>query len=77
MSPADFLHALEEVLRQRRISFSRDAAIVFVECCWPLIEDNPDPWYWSNCFCETGAAAGEVASECPPVASSLTEQEEK
>lgn len=63
MSPADFLHALEDVLRQRRISFSRSAAIVFVECCWPLIEDNPDPWHWSACFCETGATVVEATLE--------------
>jgi hypothetical protein len=77
MTPAEFLQALEEVLRQRRFSFSRAAAIVFVECCWPLIEDNPDPWFWSDCFCETGAAVVEAASECPPVASSLADHEDE
>lgn len=63
MTAAEFLVTLEEVLRQRRISFSRAAAIVFVESCWALIEDNPDPWYWSECFCETGAAVVEAPSE--------------
>jgi hypothetical protein len=60
MTQADFLQALEEVLRQRRISFSRAAAMMFVECCWPLIEDNPDPWHWSACFVETGAVVVEM-----------------
>jgi hypothetical protein len=55
MTPTDFLALLEDVLRQRRLPFSRAAAIAFVEACWPLIEDNPDPWYWSECFAQTGA----------------------
>lgn len=65
MTPSEFLVTLEEVLRQRRVCFSRAAAIVFVESCWVLIEDNPDPWCWSECFVETGAAVVEAASECP------------
>jgi hypothetical protein len=60
MTQAEFLGTLEEVLLQRRISFSRAAVIAFVESCWPLIEDNPDPWHWSACFVETGAAIVEV-----------------
>ena len=54
MTPADFLHALEEVLRQRRVLFGRSAAIAFVESAWPLIEDGPDVWFWSHRFCEAG-----------------------
>jgi hypothetical protein len=52
MSPADFLHSLEEVLRQCRLPFSRAAAIAFVESCWELIEDNSDVWYWRGRFSE-------------------------
>jgi hypothetical protein len=52
MTPADFLQLLETVLRQRRVPFSRAAAIAFVESCWELIDDNPDPWFWSDRFLE-------------------------
>ena len=45
MTPADFLQALESVLQHRRVSFSRAAAIAFVESCWELIADDPDVWY--------------------------------
>jgi hypothetical protein len=55
-----FLHLLELVLRQRRQPFSRAAAIAFTESCWELIEDDPDPWFWSDRFTETGAAVAEV-----------------
>jgi len=55
LTPADFLHSLESVLQHRRVAFSRAAAIVFVESCWELIADNPDVWYWSERFIETGA----------------------
>ncbi len=54
MTPADFLHSLESVLQHRRVEFSRAAAIAFVESCWDLIDDNPDPWYWSERFIEAG-----------------------
>jgi hypothetical protein len=57
MTPTDFLYLLESVLRQRRVSFSRAAAIAFVESCWELIEDDPDPWFWSERFIEAGAIA--------------------
>jgi hypothetical protein len=50
MTPVDFLHSLEEVLRQRHLQFSRAAAIAFVESCWELIDDNPDAWYWSDLY---------------------------
>jgi hypothetical protein len=56
MSPADFLHSLEEVLRQRRLPFSRAAAIAFVESCWELIDDTPDAWFWAERFCEADGA---------------------
>jgi hypothetical protein len=66
MTPAEFLQPIEEVLRQRRVSFSRAAAIVFVESCWPLIEDDPDPWRWPECFIEAVASAVEAGdSSCP------------
>jgi hypothetical protein len=45
MTPTDFLQLLETVLRQRRVPLSRAAAIAFVESCWELIDDNPDPWF--------------------------------
>jgi hypothetical protein len=53
MTPAEFLHALEQVLRQRRLPFSRAAAITFVESCWELIDDDPDVWSWSDRFTES------------------------
>jgi hypothetical protein len=52
MTPAELLNALEQVLRQRRLPFSRTAAIAFVESCWDLIEDNPHAWFWSDRFAE-------------------------
>jgi hypothetical protein len=65
MTPADFLHVLEKVLRQRRIPFSRATAIAFVASCWELIDDNPDVWHWSDEFVRTlgvvHADAAEVA----------------
>jgi hypothetical protein len=54
MTPSDFLQSLESVLKHRRIAFSRAALKAFLEATWPLIDDNPDPWYWSDRFCETG-----------------------
>jgi hypothetical protein len=42
MTPSDFLTQLESILQHRRVSFSRAAAIAFVESCWELIEDDPD-----------------------------------
>jgi hypothetical protein len=60
MTPEAFLHALEQVLRQRRLPFSRAAAIAFVESCWELIDDDPDVWFWSERFTETGSAVVEV-----------------
>ena len=56
MQPTDFLPLLESTLRQRRLPFSRAAAIAFVESCWELIDDDPDVWFWSERFVETGAA---------------------
>jgi hypothetical protein len=52
MTPTDFLALLEQVPRQRRIQFSRAAAITFVESCWELIDDEPDPWLWADRFVE-------------------------
>jgi hypothetical protein len=63
MTPADFLHILEEVLRQRRLPFSRAAAITFVESCWELIDDDPDVWYWSERFVEAQGAVTTVATQ--------------
>jgi hypothetical protein len=63
MTLVDFLHSLEEVLRQRRLSFSLAAAIALVESCWELIEDDPDVWAWSDRFCEAKIAAGYAAVE--------------
>jgi len=55
MTPNDFLHSLESVLQNRRVSFSRAAEIAFVESCWELIADDPDVWYWAERFIEAGA----------------------
>lgn len=55
MTPTDFLLSLESVLQQRRVAFSRVAAIAFVESCWTLIEDEPDIDAWTNRFIEDGA----------------------
>jgi hypothetical protein len=63
MTPTDFLHLLEEVFRQRRLPFSRAAAIAFVESCWTLIGDEPDVWYWSERFVEAQGAVSTVAAE--------------
>lgn len=63
MTPDAFLHLLEDVLRMRRLSFSRAAAIAFVESCWELIADHPDPWFWSDRFQETHGAVNAVAVE--------------
>jgi hypothetical protein len=54
MTPSDFLPSLESVLQHRRVSFSRAAAIAFVESCCELIADEPDVWYWSERFVEAG-----------------------
>jgi hypothetical protein len=51
------------VLRQRRLPFSRVAAITFVESCWELIDDNPDAWYWAERFVEAQGAVSTVADE--------------
>jgi hypothetical protein len=63
MTPTDFLHLLEEVLRQRRLPFSRAAAIAFVETCWALIDDDPDPWFWSERFYEANGAVAIAAAK--------------
>jgi hypothetical protein len=65
MTPTDFLHALEQVLRQRRLPISRSAAIVFVESCWELIDDDLDVCAWSDHFCEAqgGVSAAAAATE--------------
>ncbi|HTU18972.1 MAG TPA: hypothetical protein VMG10_13005 [Gemmataceae bacterium] len=55
MTPTDFLQLLDSILRQRRVAFSRAAAIVFVESCWELIDDNPDGWFWADRFVEAAA----------------------
>lgn len=61
MTHTDFLRSLESVLQSRRVSFSRAAAIAFVESCWELIEDDPDVWYWSERFLEANVTATEGA----------------
>jgi hypothetical protein len=63
MTPTDFLHALEQVLRQRRLPFSRAAAIAFVESCRELIDDDPDVWYSSERFAEANGPASIAAAE--------------
>jgi hypothetical protein len=62
MTPTDFLHSLEEVLRQRRLPFSRAAAIAFVESCWELIDDGPDVWFWSERFVDANGAVETAAT---------------
>jgi hypothetical protein len=54
MTLADFLQSLESVLQHRWLALSRAAAIAFVESCWELIADEPDPWTWSARFVEAG-----------------------
>ncbi len=63
MTPTDFFHMLESILQQRRIPFSRAAAIAFVESCWELIDDNPDVWYWSERIAECQGSVVEAAAE--------------
>lgn len=48
MTQADFLTALVHVLQLQDITFSRAALLVFVESCWPLIEDDPSTERWSR-----------------------------
>jgi hypothetical protein len=62
MTPTDFLHALEQVLQQRRLPFSRAAAIAFVESCWELIDDDPDVWVWTERFCEAQGTVSTLAT---------------
>jgi hypothetical protein len=45
------------------VSFSRSAAIAFVESCWELIDDDPDVWFWSECFIESSAAISAAIAE--------------
>lgn len=52
MTQHEFFQSLESILRKRRIGFCRGAAIVFVQSCWGLIEDNPDLHYWADRFIE-------------------------
>jgi hypothetical protein len=54
VTPTEFLHSLENILQHRRVSFSRAAAIAFLESCWELISDDLDVWYWSQRFVEAG-----------------------
>jgi hypothetical protein len=63
MTPADFLHPLEQVLRQRRLPFERSAAIAFIEAAWPLIADNADPWFWSDRFVDVQRTSTMLAVE--------------
>jgi hypothetical protein len=62
MTAAQFLQALEQVLRQRRLPFSRAAAIAFVESCWQLIDDDPDVWFWSDRFAESQGIVSTAAA---------------
>lgn len=55
MTPDDFLPLLESTLQHRRVAFSRAALLAFVDAAWPLIDDNPDVWYWADRFTEAGA----------------------
>jgi hypothetical protein len=59
-SKLEFLAALEEELKTRGKPFSRQDAMAFVEACWPLIEETPDPAHWAGEFSAAAAAAGEV-----------------
>lgn len=54
MTTSEFLQSLESVLHYRHLAFSRAAAIAFIESCWELIADDPDPWYWSERLIEAG-----------------------
>lgn len=57
MSQQDFLESLESYLHIRGIAFNRAALLTFVESCWPLIEDNPDPGLWAVEFIDAGNVA--------------------
>lgn len=63
MIPTDFLHLLESVLRQRRLPFSRAAAIAFVASSWSLIDDDPEVWFWAERFVEAQGAVFLAAVE--------------
>jgi hypothetical protein len=52
MTPTDFLRLLETALRGRHVSYCPAVLLAFVESAWPLIEDDPDPFYWCERFLE-------------------------
>jgi hypothetical protein len=48
----EFTQALEQDLRSRGAPFDPGRLTVYVETCWPLIQDNPDVGYWADRFLE-------------------------
>src|SRR5262249_21182811 len=57
-TPTEFVRALERHLRSHFIPFTRQDVIVFVESCWPLVEDNPHLVHWCQAFRERPASTG-------------------
>ena len=56
INPADFPRLLDSYLQPMHVPFSRAALQCFIESAWPLIEDDPDPAFWSERFLELGTA---------------------
>jgi hypothetical protein len=56
LTPTDFLLMMESALRPTHTPFNRAALIAFVESSWELIDDHPDPAFWSERFLELGSA---------------------
>jgi len=47
MTHTEFLSDLEACLRSRFAVWDRGELLAFVESCWPLCEDHPDPAFWA------------------------------
>jgi len=54
LSPADFLRLLETHLQPMHVPLGRAALQVFVESCWPWMEDDHDVEMWAAKFLATG-----------------------
>jgi hypothetical protein len=57
MSPEDFVAVLENQLRLQGLQFSRADLMAFVASAWPLIDDDPDVWFWAGEFVTSGLAS--------------------
>ncbi len=60
MNQADFLAALEQELKLRRIDFRRADLLEFVADVWPLAQENPDVAFWAQEFLESGRGSVSV-----------------